>query len=698
MNNTLKQFYRIGRYWLRERMRFFPAYPNTINFDITYLCNSHCAMCNIWKHGKAVEFSTEELQIALSRTLFKRVEHVGLTGGEPSLRRDFPSIVDVLIKYLPRLKSLSIITNCVSPTRSESIISCLYEKCREAGIQFGLVLSMDGVGSFHDNNRGVKGNYASLMRVVDYVSEKQIPFSLGCTITKKNLLSIYDTFDLARSNGWSIYFAVAEYIDRLNNQDCDAIQSFSEDERYELLLFFHKLMNDPRIPSLYRRSYWKDFELLSGRSRPIGCPYHREGIVLSPELDVGHCAVKGRRVGNASREDITSLFFKSWFANKEHVKGYCGQCFHYHYQKSSKEEIEALKARLMRRFISQKNLKSCCLYAGFSSRPALERYVLIVGWYGTETVGDKAILATVMKDFADQGYQLVIASIYPFVTERTLKELGVDALIIKSESTDLIKYSRYAEKVVMGGGPLMDLYDIKYPLIAFSVSHRFKHENIIYGCGIGPVKSDYYGEEIREILALADRISLRDSISVQCCTEWFPEKEVELVEDPAVEYIVKQSDVIQAEKKGDTLACFLRKMPKEFSTGEDDKMEEWVASYVLSLAKQNGLTRIVLHSMHNFWVGNDDREFARYFKEKYLSDSDDGISVVVDNSLSTVDNTIEKVKAAGMVLCMRFHSMLFAHYLGSNYKVIDYTNGGKIMAFLKDHDSMDRLVKIPFMG
>lgn len=691
MINFLKQLFRIIKYGTKERFRFIPTYPRIVNFDITYQCNSHCSMCNMWRHDRTYEFSVAELQRVLEKKLFHKIEHIGLTGGEPSLREDFPSIVDILIQSLPSLKSLSIISNCVSPEKTERIITTLYDKCKESGLQFELVLSMDGVGSYHDKNRGVKGNYSSLMTVIDFVSKKSIPFSLGYTITKNNILSIYDSFELAQRNNWNLYFAVGEFIDRLNNQDCRAIKSFSDEERYELLLFFHKLMNNPTIPAYYRRSYWKNFELLSGRTRPIGCPYQKEGIVLSPALEVGHCAVKGRIVGSAKDKDISAQFFKTWFREKRLVKHNCDKCFHYHYQKSSREEIENLKVKLRRRFYSVNNLKYLLDYSSILSRPLLQRFILIVGWYGTETVGDKAILATIIKDYASQGYKIVVASIYPFVTQRTIKELDLDAIIICSESVDLIRYSKYAEKVIMGGGPLMDLDDLKYPLVSFSISHKYNHENVVYGCGIGPLNSEKSIVVVRKILALSDSVFLRDGDSLKLFREWFPTKEAQQVEDPAIQYILDCDRRIQVEQKDGVLACFLRRLPHEYSHEEDAVFENRLASYIRTLAKQEGIKRVVLYSMHNFWIGNDDREFARYFKSQYFHDTEDDISVEVDNTLSTVDNTIERMKSAKLVLCMRFHSLLFAHSLGVDYKVIDYTNGGKTKAFLYDHDSMDHL-------
>ena len=52
--------------------------------------------------------------------------------------------------------------------------------------------------------------------------------------------------------------------------------------------------------------------------------------------------------------------------------------------------------------------------------------VFIVGWYGTETTGDKAILGGIIIDYQKKYKNLdfVIASLEPFITEQTLKELS----------------------------------------------------------------------------------------------------------------------------------------------------------------------------------------------------------------------------------------------------------------------------------
>jgi polysaccharide pyruvyl transferase WcaK-like protein len=48
------------------------------------------------------------------------------------------------------------------------------------------------------------------------------------------------------------------------------------------------------------------------------------------------------------------------------------------------------------------------------------------------------------------------------------------------------------------------------------------------------------------------------------------------------------------------------------------------------------------------------------------------------------------MKKSKLNICMRFHSVLFAHTLNTDFIAIDYTMGGKIHAFLKDNNVLEK--------
>lgn len=104
--------------------------------------------------------------------------------------------------------------------------------------------------------------------------------------------------------------------------------------------------------------------------------------------------------------------------------------------------------------------------------------ILVLGWYGTETVGDRAILAGLFSFFnkSFSHFEIQLGSLYPFFTERTLLEdYGFYNVAIKKnlevsifDSTkpkELDKAIAKSDLILMGGGPLMDLsqlYMIEY--------------------------------------------------------------------------------------------------------------------------------------------------------------------------------------------------------------------------------------------
>ena len=107
--------------------------------------------------------------------------------------------------------------------------------------------------------------------------------------------------------------------------------------------------------------------------------------------------------------------------------------------------------------------------------------ITIIGWYGTETIGDRAILAGLISFFNKtyDDFEIKLGSLYPFFSQRTINEdYGFYKEIIKKDikidifnskdSKDLLNAIKDSDLVVMGGGPLMDLNEL------FMVEYAFK--------------------------------------------------------------------------------------------------------------------------------------------------------------------------------------------------------------------------------
>src|ERR1051326_683893 len=91
--------------------------PSVINFQVNDICNHKCVMCNIWTKKLEYEIDTDTFRRLLGDPYFSEVKHVGITGGEPTMRSDLAEFYEVLIPALPKLEAASFITNGFLPER-----------------------------------------------------------------------------------------------------------------------------------------------------------------------------------------------------------------------------------------------------------------------------------------------------------------------------------------------------------------------------------------------------------------------------------------------------------------------------------------------------------------------------------------------------------------------------------------------------
>lgn len=709
MLKSIKTIYRQGRtlYRLkREENIRVDAKPVVLNLNIIDSCNSKCTMCNIWKQKEELEITPEQLESTLSDPLFSELKYVGVTGGEPTLREDLPEIYNSIIKAVPNIKGLSIITNAIEHEDVIDRIKKIKEICDKNNVVFSAMVSIDGVGKAHDQVRGTKGNFDTAIKVFKYLKEElKIPTSFGSTISKINAWDADDLLYYAKKHDMYGRFRIAETINRLYNHNRGkVIRNFDADESYNLMLFFEKLKITYERNTTFQRTYSSIQNMLQGGERLIGCPYHNNGLVLGSRGQVSYCAPKSKVIGNAITSSALDIYRQNFKEKERILKENCKDCIHdYHasitYQEHKNRLIEIFDSKVLSiNSVGRAKRISRVLKGGSTSS---DKYtVFIIGWYGTETVGDKAILGGIINHYQKKfgsGVEFIIGSLYPFITIRTCEELNITAKVVSTKTMDLIRYSKSSNEVVMGGGPLMDLEVLFVPYLGFKIAKLYNKKTTVFGCGIGPLKYEKYSKVVNEILKLADDVKLRDRKSIAIYEAFNFKTEAEFFGDPAKGFVLSRSKAINVEKEK-VLSCFLRDWTFEYFSGEKSDFEEkktlfeeGIAQLIKKEANRLNVERIEFHHMHNFVVGNDDRDFSRRFIETYFEDDK---RVIMNKKLSTVDSIITTMKMSELNICMRFHSVLFAHTLKTNFVAIDYTMGGKIQAYLEDNKMTDSLISI----
>lgn len=677
-----------------------------INMNADDICNSHCVMCNIWKQEKKYEITPEDVEKILKDPFFKDIQSIGVTGGEPTLREDLPQIFEAIFKALPDIKGASTITNCIEADTVIERIEKVIEVCDKYKKPFSVMVSLDGVGKVHERVRGTKGNFDSAMKVYNHFKSRNIEIVTGSTISKVNVWDVDELLDFLKEN--SIYgrFRIAEFIKRLyNDENRTIIRNFDKDETYHLILFFYKLIYTFEKAPIFIRTYKSIISILSGGNRLIGCPYQRNGVVLNSRGEMAYCAPKSAIIGNLLNESGTDIYQENLDERKRIYEHDCAHCIHdYHAPITYNEKVAELEDEYWKRNILIDNFKNVNKFKSVEPIVSDNKQILITGWYGTETVGDKAILAQIINELYEthgEDITIFVSAIIPLITKRTIEELNrTEIKVIPAYSEEFIAVAKGSDIVIMGGGPLMELEELALPLISFSIAKSNRKSTIIYGCGLGPFKHEKYINVTKRILELADTVYLRDKESVNLAKEWTGNtKQIELTGDPARKYIKTLGDIYNnPDNKKNVLSCYLREWTFEYAKDKTydeylkdrEKFEYGLARYIKNKAKELNVDEIYFDHMHNFVLGNDDRDFSRRFIKTYFSGFE--IPVTYNKKLSTVESIVQSMTASKYNICMRFHSVLFAETLQTSFTAIDYTMGGKIKNYLKDNQSLDKLI------
>lgn len=692
--------------------KFLTLKPTTLNLLVNDVCNSHCQMCSIWKMKRDKEFTPKELERILSNTLFENLQSVGVSGGEPTLREDLPDIYRVLVNNLPQIKGTGIITNAIQKKDVINKIMASGDVCHKAGVPFNVMVSLDGIGVIHDRIRGRDGNFKNALGVIRYFRDKtNIPISIGCTITKDNVWHVDEVLDFCRDEGVQGRFRVGEFIRRLyNNDQTDCIRNFSEKEAYHLGLFFAKLEHAYETSPKVKRTYRSIRKMLMNNAeRSIKCPWQAIAVTLDCRGRILYCAPRSPTLGDCLKDSPMQIYKRHTKKRSMIINHDCGKCIHdYHADETVCEWLSQRKVDFWRWHLSLKKSlhrskqkkDPASLKLSFSKKHEPSR-VLVIGWYGTETAGDKAILGEIIHRIHKNHHKshIILASLHPYLSRWTIRELGYTGIeVISTYSRDFWRYTKKADEVVMGGGPLMHMEQLGIVLSAFVRAKEAGNRTRIMGCGIGPLdRGRRYQEAVKQIMYFADLIELRDSASVAWAIRATSREDIINSGDPAIGYIRRWMERHSIPEKTSSLNLYLRNWTTEYQgdlsyeqfSNIKERFEIQLGIWISEICKLFNLHPRLI-PMHHFVIGNDDRDFNRSFARKYLSK----LNPNIERTPLSLQEILASMQEATLSLCMRFHSVLFANVLAIPYLAIDYTQGGKIASYLRDHSVNQPMVPI----
>lgn len=311
-------------------------YPKVIQLPITYKCNSNCVMCNICRMDHSGEFTIEEFAKFMEDDLFKRVNSVGINGGEPSLISNLHEYAEEILK-LPSLKSLNIISNGFNHRSLFRNIEIIYQKCKRKNISFHVAISLDGFGITHDVVRGVPGAFDRTILAIDELIKNQKKYcdsyDIGCTVTKQNVNQLMELVAYAKSKNYNMKYRLGIANKRIESDKLFDNYSvlYSPLEQGAKEFFHYQFSQSKNFYDMFKYHaifYWLNNSMK--RKRLLGCMWKEDGVTIDARGDVYYCAVASKKIGSLRSDSGENIFFspKNIKYRTNIINHECNQCIH----------------------------------------------------------------------------------------------------------------------------------------------------------------------------------------------------------------------------------------------------------------------------------------------------------------------------------------------------------------------------------
>ena len=707
--------------------------PKAIQFPVIDICNSRCQMCRIWENKQSVDISVDDLRTGLSDGLFSEVESIGFNGGEPTLRKDLPELVQVVVDSLPQLKGVSLITNAFKYRQVIEQIEAMGKILKPGRISFDVMVSLDGFEDVHDRVRGRDGNFANAQHVINFIKSSPLVDSvrIGCTVIRENVNHLPDLLDFCIRNDLYIKYRQGVPHQRLYTENLKDPYALTFAEKYEFVEFLEGLIQHYEPAPLQRLFYQSLIDqIIRDAPRRAGCAWQHKGATITARGELAYCAIKSKVISPNIAEGSPS---EAYFGNRDHlesiIRNECDRCHHDYvgvpgkadYRRLFLEKLDSrfgLKSwvkrlpgflmvnsfrqerRFQRELDHYRNLPHQIRLAEPDSRGQIGgKRVLICGWYGTETLGDKAIVAGVigaMRAHLGLETKFTIASLNPYVTEMTksqMRELE-DVEIVGLEQAASI--SATMDYVVFGGGPMMAIDPLAPMEVLFERARAAGVTTIAAGVGVGPLGRPWLNRSIGRILGLCDfRIYRDDKSRLNALGLGVPAEKDPVAEDPAYTWLRDVPARDGSAKNGRVLLLGLRDFPyrdyaSDLSEKESLKIKQNYETVIVDVVQElvskypDLVVRPLPMCTNHF--GSDDRWFYRRLFRKISA-----AGANLDYSLLGPEQAplhyVAAFQNADVVLAMRFHSLVFGTALGANCVAIDYTMGrGKVRSLAEKHN------------
>jgi len=310
--------------------------PYFCTYIITWRCNAHCIMCDIWQKDSGEELNYEQIVGILKK--LPMIRAMRITGGEPFLRSDLAAIVDAIDTYT-MAEIIHITTNGFM---TSAIIDFMQ---RVKSNKTHIKISLNAIGERYDKIMGVPGAYNKVLKTIDAIKNKvhhKLFAGINQTITDWD--SYEDSKEIRKicQENRLAYLPVIAYqkpalydkgSEKVNqNTNFKTFGNLSSDQIKLMLddfIFEAKRIKNP-VERFVKRYYLRGLynRLILNKNTPQPrCIALKNHLRLLPNGDVPVCLYNAKIIGNIYQADLPAIWNNQMITDMRQWVARCPGCW-----------------------------------------------------------------------------------------------------------------------------------------------------------------------------------------------------------------------------------------------------------------------------------------------------------------------------------------------------------------------------------
>lgn len=249
-----------------------------LSIILTYRCDSKCSMCYIWKYPTKPD---EEISKEILEKLPDNFDNLNVTGGEPTLRKDLPEIIDILY---PKAKITEISTNGLHTDKILPIV----KKYPNIKVRY----SLEAIGKKNDLIRGEENGFEEKLNGLKLLKEaggKDLGFAT--VIQDDNVNEIMDIYNLCREIGVEMATSTLHNAFQFHKNDNYFYERIKVAKEVEKLI--EAMLKTNSVKNWFRAYLNLGLiEKILGHERLIPCTAATDFIFIDPWSNVYACNVR----------------------------------------------------------------------------------------------------------------------------------------------------------------------------------------------------------------------------------------------------------------------------------------------------------------------------------------------------------------------------------------------------------------------